>query len=172
MKTVTTRTKMNEISVFDNYAVIFIESKKFGRIVVTIDIDDVELVSKYTWHAIYDKTVGGYYICHRYNNKINGKGCIKLHRLITNCPRHLEVDHINRDTLDNRKCNLRPCTRFENQQNLKSCRSGQTGVYLKSSKNKWVANISKDGKRYYIGEYKTKEEAIDARKKYEQKLYK
>ena len=84
----------------------------------------------------------------------------------------MEVDHLNRNTIDNRKCNLKVCTRFENQQNLSSCRSGHTGVYFKNRSRKWVANISKDKKRYYIGEYKTKEEAINARKEYEQKLYK
>lgn len=162
----------NEITTYDNYSAIFIESKKFGRIVVTIDNDDVEKISKYKWHAIYDKTIKNYYICHRYNNKNSGKGCIKIHRLITNCPVGLEVDHINRNTLDNRKENLRVCTRFKNQQNLSSCKSGQTGVYQRSTRNKkWVANITKDKKRIYIGEFKTKYEAIISRKQYERILY-
>jgi hypothetical protein len=172
MNTVLSRNKFNEIEVIDNNVTMFVQRKDGTRVAIRIDYEDIEKVSRYTWHAIYDKTIGNYYICHRYDNKVNGKGCIKLHRLITDCPRSLEVDHINRDTTDNRKSNLRICTRFENQQNLSNCKSGQTGVYFKTRSQKWVANISKDKKRIYIGEYKTKEEAINARKEYEQKLYK
>ena len=84
----------------------------------------------------------------------------------------MEVDHINRNTLDNRKMNLKVCTRFENQQNLSSCKTEQTGVYQRTTKGcKWVANITKDKKRIYIGEFKTKQEAVIARKEYEKKLY-
>ena len=50
----------NEISIYDNYAVMFIESKAYGRIAVNVDIEDVEKISKYRWHAIYDKTINNY----------------------------------------------------------------------------------------------------------------
>lgn len=172
MQTVLTRAKKNSIHIDGDIAVMVITRNDGTEINIKLDIEDIKEVERYTWHAIYDKTVGNYYICHRYNNQVNGKGCIKLHRLITNCPRTLEVDHINRDTTDNRRKNLRICTRFENQQNLKSCKSGHTGVYQRTRNNKWVANITKEKKRYYIGEFKTKEEAINAREEYEKKLYK
>lgn len=99
-----------------------------------------------------------------------GKGVYKLHRFITNCPREKVVDHINHNTLDNRKANLKICTRFENQQNLRSKSTEQTGVY-KRARGNWCANISKDSKRY-SKEFKDKNSAIKWRKDMENKLYK
>jgi hypothetical protein len=166
-----TQKTFNEISIYDNYAALFIENKKYGRIVVLIDIEDIELVSKYKWHAIYDKTVNDFYICHRYANKEMGKGCIKMHRLIMGCPKNLFIDHINHSTIDNRKCNLRVVTHFGNQQNLRSRVTEQTGVYQRKTGGcNWVANISKNNKKFQK-EFKTKEEAIAARKQYEKDLY-
>lgn len=64
------------------------------------------------------------------------------------------VDHINGDTLDNRKCNLRECTRTENNQNARKRKdntSGYKGVQLHKKTKKWVARISNMGKRISLG---------------------
>lgn len=163
--------KYNEIITKENYSIMIVKHK--GKILeVLIDNEDVEkIVSVGSWHAILDKTlqIPSFYIAHRFSNK-NGKGVYKLHRLIMNCPRDKVIDHINHNTLDNRKSNLRICTHFENQQNLRSCKSGYTGVYFCSKKNRWGANISKNGKRITT-DFKTKEEAIKWRKQKEYELY-
>lgn len=46
-------------------------------------------------------------------------GTVSMHRLIMGQPKGMEVDHINHDTLDNRKENLRVVTTAQNQRNLK-----------------------------------------------------
>lgn len=147
-------------------------TRKGQLIEVIIDTDDVDKISSVgSWHAIKDNTlrVPSYYIAHRYNSKTKGKGVIKLHRLICDCPRDKEVDHINHDTLDNRKCNLRVCSHFENQQNLRSRTGKRTGVFLKAN-GKWVANITKDKKRY-CKEFKSEEQAVEYRLYLERTLY-
>lgn len=166
---------LNKIKYEKDYAVLEVIRK--GVIIdVLIDKEDVEKVSSYgSWHAILDLTLQtpSYYIAHRYNSKTKGKGVIKLHRLITDCPGDKVVDHINHNTCDNRKINLKVCSRFENQQNLRSKKSEQTGVYKRVRNNRefWVANISKDSKKY-SKDFKTFDEAKEWRKHMENILYK
>ena len=157
----------NDVLILGDETVLFIERK--GRLIPTlIDTEDLELVGEYRWHGILDKTCATlcYYLCNKYNNKTEGKGCRKLHRLVMGCPDNLEIDHINHDTTDNRKCNLRIVDRFENQQNLRSKSTEQTGVYYHNTRNHWVGNITILGKRIRK-DFKSKEEAIAWRKEME-----
>lgn len=81
-----------------------------------------------------------------------------------------QIDHINRIKTDNRICNLRDVNNSINQHNnsiRKHNTSGTTGVMNYKSRNCWAAQIYVNNKRIYLGIYKTKEDAILARKKYE-----
>lgn len=85
------------------------------------------------------------------------------------------VDHINKNKADNRKKNLRCCERSENDRNrsLYSCNtSGVAGVYFDKERKKWVASITYNHKKVYLGRYAVKEEAILARLTKEVELYK
>lgn len=158
--------KYNLFVVQKEYSIMLVKHKDL-ILEVKIDTEDIEKIREVgAWHAIYDKTLQtpSYYICNR-----RGK-TLKLHRLIMNCPRDKVIDHINHDTLDNRKQNLRICSRFENQQNLRSCKSGHPGVYFKRTRGKWVGNISKNNKKYYK-EFSNIEDAISWRKQKEYELY-
>ena len=162
----------NKIRYENDYAVLEVVRK--GKVIdVLIDIEDVELVSSVgSWHAICDETLKtpAYYIANRYKSKSKGKGVIKLHRLIMNCPRDKVIDHINHNPCDNRKQNLRICTRFENQQNLRSRSSSHTGVYFRKRDNRWYANITKNKKRI-TKVFKTEQDAVAWRIQKEKELY-
>ena len=85
-----------------------------------------------------------------------------------------EIDHINRDKLDNRSCNLRFVSRSQNMMNtgLRSDNtSGHAGVSFSKSVNSWVAYICKNGKQMHIGVFKNKKDAINARVLAEQELF-
>jgi len=170
--------KYNKYIIGKEYSIMFVNYKNIV-LSVLIDNEDIEkVISVGAWHAIYDKTLQtpSFYIAHRFGNKKEQKGVLKLHRFVTNCTRSKVVDHINHNTLDNRKINLRECTHFENQQNLRSKKTEQTGVFFRKrvKNNKvyscWVANISKDKKKI-TKNFKTKEEAISWRKNQELLLY-
>lgn len=92
---------------------------------------------------------------------IYGGGKYWLHRFIMQAPKGLEVDHINRDKLDNRRVNLRLCTHAENHRNRgprKNTSSGLKGV--SRFRNGWAAEITVDRRVVKLGSnFKTKEEA-------------
>jgi len=72
------------------------------------------------------------------------------------------LDHANRDGLDNRLCNLRPATRFQNQANRSKPRhntSGHKGALWRPDLGRWVGLIVHRGKPYHLGVFDTAEEA-------------
>lgn len=90
---------------------------------------------------------------------------ISMHRLITNAPPELQVDHKDGDGLNNQKSNLRLCTQKQNSANQRRHKNNSTGfigVTTHRGENVWRAQIGIDGKRTYIGRFKTPEEAARA----------
>lgn len=146
----TTRDK-NKIYYENDYALLEIRNKKNEKLCdVIIDTEDVERIRQYKWRK--SGTRGGM----RFYSTIDNKEVL-LSRFILNYDGPLVVDHINQNTLDNRKSNLRIVTNNENLLNNKS-----VGVYL--YKGKWIVDINRYNHRFYAGKYETKEEALLARK--------
>lgn len=147
----------NEIILYDNYAeIILYDMNSNEKSRVLIDLDDMHKVKKYKW-------------CLKGNGYVhNGK--IHLHRFIMDCQDDMSVDHINRNKLDNRKCNLRICTRRQNNFNRgirNDNTSGIIGVSFDKRRNKWRSRIQVDKKEKHLGYFNTVEEAIRARKQAE-----
>ena len=74
-----------------------------------------------------------------------------------------EVDHVNGDTLDSRRCNLRVASATENRRNRKKAngRSRYKGVYQRTRKpGVWCAQIVvAKGKPWYLGSFQSELEA-------------
>ena len=100
---------LNDIIIGKYFSEILITSKKYGYIKVKIDTEDVEKVKMFHWHLRKIKFKNFEDVLYVENGQKQ-----QLHRMITNCPKGLQVDHINHDTLDNRKQNLRCVTAKEN----------------------------------------------------------
>jgi len=76
-------------------------------------------------------------------------------RVIMDCGSDQEVDHIDGNTLNNSKCNLRLVTRAQNNTNRTAYnKSGSKGVWKNG--NSWVAQIRVDGKLQYLGSWPIK----------------
>lgn len=87
-----------------------------------------------------------------------------LHRLIMDAPAGILVDHINQDTLDNRKSNLRLATRSQNMGNRAKHmgKSKYKGVCWIEKRQRWIAQIFTDGKRRQLGRFETEVDAAMA----------
>jgi hypothetical protein len=132
---------------------------------VKVDDCDAHLLDDHKWTAFRS---GGNWYVHRTVMKNYVSRSISLHRAIM-CPADgLVVDHINGDTLDNRRSNLRIATIAQNLRNKKtpsSNTSGYKGVVdtkCKLRKRRFKAQVKFEGKRHHIGYYLTAEEAAHA----------
>lgn len=83
---------------------------------------------------------------------------VRMHREVLSAKEGLQVDHINHDTLDNRKENLRLCTHAQNQHNrLPQGAVPYKGVIKK--RGRYAAKLMVDGMQVWLGMFDTPEEA-------------
>lgn len=153
----------NDIVCYETYAEIILRDKHGEECARSlIDLEDVDLVSKYKWCISHN-----YVLCRELN--------VMLHCfLMGNTSEELVIDHINRNTLDNRKENLRLATMQQNAMNRSvqpNNTSGVPGVSWRKDRNKWRAFITINGKQKALGLYENKEDAIAARKLAEEKYF-
>lgn len=140
-----TQRDKNEIILEKDYAKICLYDKQYNIInYAIIDLEDVNKVKNIKWRI----NCNGYVI----NN--SNHSCF-LHRIILNVNSY--IDHINGNRLDNRKCNLRICTKQENKMNI----SKYKGYY--KIKNRWIAKIKQNGKQVHLGSFVYEDEAAYAR---------
>lgn len=84
------------------------------------DLDDLEFVRKYRWHFVH-----GYA---RRTTRVDGRTvCVYMHRELASTPQGMYTDHIDRNTLNNRKRNLRSCTQSTNMRNTSMRSTNFTG---------------------------------------------
>lgn len=116
-----------------------------------IDAEEVDKCRPYKW----------YYNTRYVVNRLTG---MHLHNLILGVTTNMRIvtDHRDGNTWDCRKENLRVATKAQNAYNIgppKTNTSGYKGVTWDKYRNKWIAQIKKDGKNIYIGSFLTKKEA-------------
>ena len=98
-----------------------------------------------------------------------------MHREVANTPDGLVCDHINGDSLDNRKANLRSATYLQNSWNRgKSQRIGYSkykGVIFYKMRQKWCATICVYGKKIFLGTFEDEIQAVKAYDKAAKKYF-
>lgn len=126
-----------------------------------LDYDDFIKFGKLKWSATKKPGKNIYYAKRGVRQRDGRIKTIILHREIMKAPRHMTVDHINHDTLDNRKSNLRVCTKAQNCLNRMGAQrnsiSGVRGVWW--HKNGWVARITYRKKFICSKRFKSKTKA-------------
>lgn len=126
-----------------------------------IDAQDAHLVEGRNWHAI--KACSGlYYAMSNPSRSLGRRKKLSLHGVIMPPVDGMEIDHINGNGLDNRRPNLRLATSSQQNMNTRlrgNNRSGYRGVSYHTSVGYWRAVIWANGKEFFLGYYKTPEEA-------------
>lgn len=132
--------------------------------VASVDDADAEYLGQYKWYA---RVSPGVLCAARYVKSEGGEEGqhVLMHRLLLDAPKDLEVDHINRNSLDNRRCNLRLATRSQNEANKPPKRDRRfKGVYWRKDNHLWRALIRVHGRLYSLGQFTTE---IDAARAYD-----
>lgn len=127
-----------------------------------IDDEDFEWLNQWKWTYSYN----GYAyrrVSLGYDNGKRKRGIIFMHRAIINTPVGMDTDHINNNRLDNRKSNLRACTKTQNRRNQLKTRgtSKYKGVRLHKC-GKWQAGITIKNIPIYLGLFDNEHDAATA----------
>lgn len=129
------------------------------------DKSDFETVRYHYWNEHI--LTNGYHALEAWDK--NKRNTVRMHWLL--CGKRF--DHINRNPLDNRRCNLRKADQSKNVLNRsrqKSNTSGVTGVYFMKDRSMWRSQISIDGQRFHKDFY-TFEDAVNERLRQEKMLF-
>jgi len=131
-----------------------------GRFAI-VDAADYDWLNQYKWCASASRN--------RFfaRSAVKGKG-IWMHRLIMNPPAGMVVDHIDGNSLNNKRENLRICTARQNSYNRKGygTASKYKGVHWNKSTKRWVAVIKHYGVSIFLGSFNSE---INAAKAYDKK---
>jgi hypothetical protein len=119
-----------------------------------VDTADYDMLNQWNWCAQWCEETQSFYA--------QKGGGVRIHQLILGCK---WGDHKNHDTLDNRRENLRKCTRSQNARNARirvDNKSGFKGVSWTERLNKWQVRIVVNRKSKYLGLFTSKEDAARA----------
>lgn len=138
-----------------------------------VDDEDFEYLNQWKWFFTKNpKDTQGYAVRSGYCKKTKKRTRIAMHRIIVQAKPGEICDHINGNGLDNTKSNLRVCTSFESSWNKKTFSTKKLkaikGVTIVKDKHGvpsyWIARITVNKTRIYLGTFKTKELAEQAYK--------
>lgn len=124
-----------------------------------VDDSDYEYYSQFNYYLHSE----GYAVREIWNG--GDKIRLRMHREIMNTPDGMDTDHINGDRLDNRRQNLRVCTRSENLRNGRKRENNTSqykGVSFFKPIRKWRAYITLEKKTKSLGYFKEEIEAAKA----------
>lgn len=132
--------------------------------VALVDDEDYDYLNQWKWYASYSKDINNYYAA---RNTIveNSHKTILMHRVIMNPQKERLIDHIDHNTLNNQKSNLRIVTHSQNNQNQrmqKGKSSKYKGVHWNKEKQKWQARIKINYKIKHLGYFETEDDAYKA----------
>jgi len=140
-----------------------------------VDPEDYDRLSKYKWHT---NKGGRTFYAMRWVPSKKPKRYIALymHRQVLNFPDAEYIDHRNNEGFDNRKANIRPATRAQNNYNRQkysnNSYSKYKGVGFKRKGKKWSAQIGLGNKMIFLGYFKNEIDAAKAYDRAAKKYYK
>lgn len=151
------RLKGNQVWIHGDIAFIDVRTPKHQTAVCLIDVTDLPVVTDNPGRWVARENNGNIYVV-RSRSGTKDKPTDFIHSLLMGAP---GIDHIDGDTLDNRRSNLRFATNAENSRNQRKTRHARSSQYkgVTRFRDKWMVQVIKDYKHMYLGLYRSEEEA-------------
>lgn len=166
----------NKYEIRGGVTAIFLQSTNHGDMETLISTDKLAKAQELDVRWVVNPTLNAKnYYCQGSLKQPDGKWVtVILHRWLTDCPKGMQVDHFNHNTLDNTNENMRIVTRKQNRQNQEAVRSDSTTGMRNIScyrGTKWRVRLNVDGKVKEIGYFDSPDEAIVAERVARAKYY-
>lgn len=151
----------NDYEIRGDVTAIFLKRRDGSQLETLIDTADLPRAMEFpgSWYAAFYKNNKSCYAQGLLKADRNKRITVKLHRWITNPKKEEIPDHINHDTLNNTRTNLRVIPKKYNKQNTKGAyvcnKSGVRGVTWHKKYKKWYANYRLHGHLYFVGSFDT-----------------
>lgn len=127
---------------------------------ILIDAENFDVFSRWVW-----RTSSGYACASLFDRTTKKAFDFKMHRIVANTPDGFDTDHINGNTLDNRRANLRVCSHAENMRNRRTGRNnklGLKGVHQRHGCSTFRAMIYVNRKKIDLGSFSDMAAAAEA----------
>lgn len=165
-----TQKDFNDYIVKDGIAIFNVYNQKNEKVSeFMIDACDIQKIKYKKWRIdSNNRIITG-------NCTANNPRCELSRFLLDVTDSEMVVDHKNGNTRDNRRCNLRIRHQNDNLKNkhfMSNNASGYIGVMWDKKRKRWAPEIVCDNKRYHLGRYDIKENAVYARYIAEQIIFK
>lgn len=171
----------NNYIIKDEYILIELNRRDGTKIFTKVDLEDLEKIDAFnlSWHSVWNEHLKSYYVrATKYMGTFDGKPKYKmvyLHRVVMDASENEDIDHINHDTLDNRKSNLNKTPTHINLINRKGKNknntSGYRNVSWSESEQKYIVQLQINGVNTKLGSFVDVDEAGKFAKKMRQKYY-
>ncbi|WP_431785861.1 hypothetical protein [Paenibacillus lactis] len=172
----------NRYEISGNELHLYLDRRNEDHLITRVDLDMFDKLKQLNvkWYAKWDKNTQGYYAqATKYMGKVDGKYKYKtmyLHKTVMNYEGKDKVDHIDHDTLNNIKANLRI---LKNRKNLVNRvgpnKNSTTGVrnvsYIKNTQT-YRVQIQINGQKTVIGDFNTLDEAASCAEQCRELYYK
>lgn len=125
--------------------------------VALVDDEDFEYLNQFKW-CLRGTGLGNFYAIRafRKSKKNNITGSISMHRQLMKPEKGYVIDHLDGNTLNNQKTNLRICTQSDNCKNQKMSinnKCGYKGVCQQKNSKKFISQICYNNKKIYLGSF-------------------
>lgn len=154
------KNKFNEYIIKDGYGEIKLSNRKGEKYIGLVDIEDLNMLIELNkhWCLSWNRDTKTYYVATTFYLGKGNDGKYKyqprrLHNFLLNTSD--VIDHINNNTLDNRRCNLRLSEKSNNSKNRRTRNTNNSSGYRNVSKvkDKWVVQLQINGKNTLLGRF-------------------